>query len=247
MVAISTFVAVAPVLAQTAPSADEWKFEVTPYFWAAGMNGWSRLGARGPTAKLDASFSDVWKNLDFGAMGTLEARKGRWGILFDSIYVKLQQTSDPLAGGALGNAKLKVSQTILQLAGAYRVLESEKTPIDVLAGVRYTYLDGDISFSRSDLLPAGVSRGNNANWTDGFVGLRGSYALTDKWSLIGYADVGAGGTKHSWQLIAGTNYNFTKSIVGKVGYRIISMDYDKQDFLYDVRTSGVYMGVGIKF
>jgi opacity protein-like surface antigen len=246
-IAICTSVVAAPAFAQTTLPSDSWQFEATPYFWAAGMSGWGRIGSRTPTAKFDASFSDVWKNLDFGAMGAFEARKGRWGILFDSIYVKLGQTSDPLLGGDLGTAKLKVSQTILQVAGAYRVLDSQVTPIDVLAGLRYTYLDSDLSFSQSPLLPAGSSRSNNVSWTDGFVGVRGAYALTDKWSLVGYADVGTGGTKYSWQLIAGTNYNFSKSVVGKIGYRIISMNYESENFLYDVKTAGAFMGVGIKF
>jgi len=106
--------------AQAEPPQDGWHFEATPYLWAAGLSGWTRVGARTPTAKFDANFSDVWRNLDFGAMGAFEARNGRWAILFDAIYVKLSKTSDPLLGGALGTARLKGDQTILQLAGAYR-------------------------------------------------------------------------------------------------------------------------------
>jgi opacity protein-like surface antigen len=233
-------------LAQADPSADTWQFEVTPYFWAAGMKGWGRIGSRTPTVKFDASFSDVWRNLDVGAMGTIEARKGRWGVLFDAMYVKVGQEGDPLRGD-LGTAKLDVSQTILQLAGAYRVVDDPVMPIDVLGGVRYTYLDSDLSFSRSRLLPNGVDRSNNVSWTDGFLGVRGRYYLTDKWSVLGYADAGTGGTKYSWQLIAGTNYDFTKSVVGKFGYRIISMKYESNNFLYQVKTEGLYLGVGIKF
>jgi opacity protein-like surface antigen len=85
------------------------------------------------------------------------------------------------------------------------------------------------------------------SWTDGFVGVRGAYIFTDKWSVVGYADAGAGGTKHSWQLLASANYNFSKTIVGKLGYRIISMDYEKTEFLFNMKTSGIFAGVGIKF
>ncbi|AOB33013.1 hypothetical protein AKI39_23095 [Bordetella sp. H567] len=197
--------------------------------------------------KFDASFSDVWRNLDVGAMGTVEARKGRWGILFDAIYVKVGEDSKPLLEGDLGKARLHVSQTILQLAGAYRIVDDRVFPIDVLAGVRYTYLDSDLSFTRSPLLPNGADRSNNVDWTDGFVGIRGRYYLTDKWSVLGYADAGTGGTKYSWQLIAGTDYQFNKSVVGKFGYRILSMKYESDKFLYQGKTAGLYLGVGIKF
>jgi hypothetical protein len=239
----------APLRAQvSAPPNDTWQFQVTPYLWAAGMNGWTRLGARTPTAKIDPSFSDVWRNLDFGAMGSLEARKGRWGIIFDSVYVKLSATSQPLPGGVLGAAQVGLKQAIVQLAGEYRVLDSAVTPIDVLAGARYTYLSGDLSFSNGAVLPGrGGGWGSDTSWTDGIAGVRGTWIITDKWSLTGYADAGAGGTKHSWQFLTSANYNFTKSIVGRVGYRIISMDYEQTNFLYNVKTSGFFVGVGGRF
>jgi hypothetical protein len=67
------FVIAAPIFAQVNTSAqDNWQFEATPYVWAAGMNGWTRLGARTPTAKIDPSFSDIWRNLDIGAMASFK-------------------------------------------------------------------------------------------------------------------------------------------------------------------------------
>jgi hypothetical protein len=247
-VAIAAFITATPIFSQVQnPSDDSWKFEATPYFWAAGVEGWSRIGASTPTAHFDANFSDVFRNLDFGAMGSFEARKGRWGILFDGIYIKLSQTSDPLLGGALGTEDLSAKQTILQLAGAYRVFDGSSLAVDVLAGVRYTYVDGDISLSTSALLPNGLSRGDHASWTDGFGGVRTVFALTDKWSFTGYLDGGAGGTKHSWQFLASANYTFSKTFVAKAGYRILSMDYEKPDFLYNMKTRGFFAGVGIRF
>ncbi|MFL9982607.1 hypothetical protein [Paraburkholderia sediminicola] len=246
--AISTCMTCSPLVAQAqSPTPTAWQFEFTPYLWAAGFSGWSRVGARTPTVKFDANFSDVVKNLNFGAMGTLEARNGRWAILFDAIYVKLSKTSAPLLGGALGTARLKGDETVLQLAGAYRVLDSPVTPLDMLVGVRFTDIYGQLSFSQSALLPNGPSRSDGTNWTDGFVGVRAAYVISEKWSVVGYADAGTGGTKYSWQLYGGVNYNFSKTIVGKLGYRILTQKYDQPDFLYNVRTSGVFAGVGIKF
>jgi hypothetical protein len=245
---ISSCIACAPLFAQAqTPAPDPWQFELTPYLWAAGFSGWMRVGARTPTVKFDADFSDVWRNLNFGAMGSVEARKGRWAILFDGVYANLSKTSDPLLGGALGTARLKGNETILQLAGAYRVLDSPVTPVDALAGVRYTNVYSQLSFSQSALLPNGPSRSGSVNWTDGFAGVRASYVFSDKWSVVGYADAGAGGTKYSWQLYGGVNYDFSKTIVAKLGYRILTQKYDQPDFLYNVRTSGVFAGVGIRF
>jgi hypothetical protein len=238
----------APALAQSPPTQTAWQFEATPYAWAAGINGWGRIGARTPTVKINENFSDVWRNLDFGAMGAFEARKGRWAILFDSVYVKLSANSEPLAGGAQGTAHFGMKEAILQLAGAYRVYDDPVTPVDVVVGTRYTYLSGDLSFSDSRVRrDVGGGRSNNTYWTDGFVGVRAMYALTEKWSITGYADAGAGGTKHSWQFLASTNYKISKTVVARLGYRIISMDYEQPAFLYNIKTSGIFAGVGITF
>jgi hypothetical protein len=239
----------APALAQSQQTENAWRFEATPYLWAAGINGWGRIGAQAPTVKIDENFSDVFRNLDIGAMGAFEARKGRWAIIFDSFYVKLSAESEPLAGGALGTAHFGMKEAIFQLAGAYRVYDHPVTPVDLVVGARYTYLSGDLSFSdRRVVLPGGGGgRSDNANWTDGFVGVRAMYAVTARWSLVGYADAGAGGTKHSWQFLASTNYKISKTVVAKLGYRIISMDYEKPGFLYNVKTSGFFAGIGIVF
>lgn len=246
--AIATCIAYGPLCAQAqTPAPGTWQFELTPYLWAAGFSGWGRIGESTPTVKFDANFSNLWRNLNFGAMGNFEARNGRWTIVFDAIYVKLSNTSAPLLGGELGTAKLTGDETILQLAGAYRVLDSPVTPVDVLVGIRFTDLYADLAFSQSALLPNGPSRSNSTNWTDGFVGLRAAYVLSEKWSVVGYADAGTGGTRYSWQLYGGVNYNFSKTIVGKLGYRVLTQNYEKTNFLYNVRTSGIFAGVGIRF
>lgn len=54
--------------AQT-PAEDRWQFEVTPYFFAAGLDG--TVGVRGVEADVDLDFEDIWDNLDSAFMGTI--------------------------------------------------------------------------------------------------------------------------------------------------------------------------------
>ena len=42
-------------------------FELTPYFWAAGVDG--KISARGQSVNFDRSFSDIVSNVDAGFMG----------------------------------------------------------------------------------------------------------------------------------------------------------------------------------
>src|SRR5687768_9331675 len=86
-----------PAVAQATNAEPPWHLEFTPYFWAAGVRSnvnVSRLGAQ----QVDVSSSDILSALDFGAMGSFEARKGPWGGLVDAQYVKLSTSSPSTIG-----------------------------------------------------------------------------------------------------------------------------------------------------
>ncbi|WP_143044910.1 hypothetical protein [Variovorax sp. YR216] len=74
------------------------------------------------------SSSSILNALDFGAMGTLEARKGDWGGMLDMQYVKLG-VSNRVAGGLLGGYNVDFVQQIYTLAGARYV--RAKTDLDI--------------------------------------------------------------------------------------------------------------------
>ena len=38
-----------------------------------------------------------------------------------------------------------------------------------------------------------------------------------------------------------------ETFAAKLGYRYISVDYDKDGFVYDMANSGLYLGLGIRF
>ena len=65
-----------PAAAQ--PSNDEWKVLVEPYLMGAAMNGTTTIRER--DVDIDASASNIFSNLQFGAMGLVVATKGNWGF-----------------------------------------------------------------------------------------------------------------------------------------------------------------------
>jgi hypothetical protein len=249
LAAVLTLTAAVSVSAQQASttSADTWQFTVTPYLWTAGLNGQARIGTVIPEQNVDASFSDLASNLNFGIMGVFEARKDRWGILLDAFYIKLSDTSEPLLGGALGQARLDANNTLVETAGAYRVWENDAASFDVLLGVRYFNLSSSLQLYSSKLLPAGRYQSGSVDWTDGYIGVRSQWQFAKSWSLLGYADVGTGGSQYSYQLIAGLGWNISQTFELDLGYRLLAEDYSKTDFLYDVRMAGPYLGLSISW
>ena len=245
-----------PVGAQSArPASDQWQFELTPYLWAAGLKGSVEAGSL-PKVNVDVGFSDIWDHLDFAAMGAFEARKGRFGILFDAIYMKLSGDATasrtgpgPIGATATANGDLEIKQTILAGALAYRVIEGP-TALDVLAGARYNKVDATANISASFFaLTGSVSRSGDKDWTDPYVGVRVSHRLNERWMLSGYADYGGFGvgSDSTWQAILGAEYAFSKTVAVKFGYRELSIDYDSGGFIYDMKIKGAYLGVGFKF
>jgi opacity protein-like surface antigen len=80
-----------------------------------------------------------------------------------------------------------------------------------------------------------------------FIGVRATHKISERWSLVGYADIGAGCTKTSWQAIAGANYTFSKNMIAKFGYRVLDVDYENSRLQINLKTSGPYGGLGIRF
>jgi len=228
-----------------------WQFELTPYIWAAGMKGDVQSGPL-PKISVDVSFSDILDVLDFGLMGAFEARKGRWGMLFDAIYMKLEMdgtASSTGPGGLTVNAKLEMKQTLLAAAAMYRAVEG-RSPVDVVGGLRYVKIEASADINGSLFGQTGtVSRSGKEDWVDPYIGVRIQHPVSDRWTLVGYADIGGFGvgSDFTWQAIAGVNYDFSKSVSAKLGYRYLGVDYDKGGFLYDMDSYGAYLGVGIRF
>jgi hypothetical protein len=232
-----------------------WTFEFTPYLWGAGMSG--EVGADPlPTINVDMSFSDILKNLDAGLMGAFEARQGRYGLLFDAIYMKLSDSgtasrvgSGPVGATATASAELEMRQTLYAAAVAYRVDEG-RTPLDVIGGMRYSKIAADARIEGSFFAQTGtVEQGASKDWVDPYIGVRVQHPIAEHWTLAGYGDIGGFGigSDFTWQAAVGVNVEFSKTFSGKFGYRYISVDYDKDGFRYDMANSGLYLGLGIRF
>jgi opacity protein-like surface antigen len=228
----------------TAPAQGGWSFELTPYLWGAAMNGTLAAGEL-PATSVDMSFSDILDHLDAGLMGALEARKGRWGILLDAVYMKLEASATTSNVSAL----VEMKQTTYAAALAYRAGEG-RSPLDLVGGVRYLEIEADARIDGSFFgQTATVERSAKKSWADPYVGFRFQHPLAERWTFVGYADIGGFGvgSEFTWQTLAGVNYEFSKAIAGKAGYRYISVDYDKDGFAYDMAYDGLYFGVGIGF
>lgn len=236
----------APASAQLATVSDAWQFEVTPYIWLAGIDGDVKNG-RLATNGAEASFSDILSDLEFGLMGTFEARKGRWGVLVDGIYLDLSSTATT-PDRRFGDVNVDLTTQLYSAAATYRVADGP-VKFDVLGGARYLYVKSDLDVASGT--PPALFRGRRVvdsdRWWDGYVGARVLYPFAERWSVVGYGDLGGGGSNLTWQLLGGVNYELSKTFSAKLGYRYLQIDREDADFVYDVALGGFYLGAGIRF
>ncbi|MBD9511512.1 hypothetical protein IB265_32675 [Ensifer sp. ENS10] len=227
------------------PAIEErWTYSITPYFWAAGLSGeTAQFGL--PTVNMDASFSDIFDNLDFGGMLMGEARNGRFSVFGDLIYTKLS-ADDNTPHGSLATSVDVDTQTFAGLFGVgYSVLEGPEGRLDVVGGLRVWSVETEISFNGGIL--GGRSYTDSATWVDGLAGVRGTYNFTPNFYAIGWGLVGGGGANIDWDVMAGVGYNINETVSATIGYRALGVDYRDNGFIFDVVQQGPIVGFTIRF
>jgi len=229
---------------QTTTTESGWTFAVAPYFWAAGLSGeTSQFGL--PVVKMDSSFSDIFKELDFAAMAIGEARYDRYSIFGDIIYSKISSGASTPRGILADDVDVS-SETFAGLLGAgYSLLDGPSGHLDVVGGVRVWSVNTDISFDGGIL--DGRSASDGATWVDGLVGIRGNYYFTPEIYLTGWGLVGAGGADVDWDVAAALGYRFNERFSMVAGYRALGVDYSDDGFLFDAVQQGPIFGLVMHF
>ncbi|OJY04643.1 MAG: hypothetical protein BGP04_02465 [Rhizobiales bacterium 62-17] len=228
----------------------DWSLTVTPYLWAASLNG--NAAVLGIRRHVDVPFRDTLKDLDFGFMGNVEYRQGPAGAYLDAQYVKVSNNAH------VGPFKIGVGMrsALVNVGFFYRVYEAGLggntvfgTPrvfaIEPTAGMRWTSM-----MARVHLGLFHVSE--RQSWVDPFVGARLSYDLTDRWNLFVESDVGGFGAGSRLSVNAQAVLGYRLLLAGyqttlRVGYRVLKQDYRDGGFLWNVTQHGPLIGASIRF
>jgi len=200
---------VLPVTAATTSDVEEWEYGAMIYLWGAGLDAKTQTGG-----DIDISFSDIVNGLDMAFMGTFEARKGKWSLLADGVYLDISQDGGgsetiPVLEGAVEinrsvDADIKMKASIATFGAGYNVVDTKRGKLDIVGGTRHFWVDVDqkLDLSRNgEILETSrqskVSDSQSA-W-DGIAGVRGQFILQDNWYIPYYADIGTGDSQSTWQ------------------------------------------------
>ncbi|MBL9145146.1 MAG: hypothetical protein JNM99_15810 [Verrucomicrobiaceae bacterium] len=107
-------------------------------------------------------------------------------------------------------------------------------------------LANEIERALRNSIPSELS--GTKDWVDPFIGVRGYYNFTNDFYAVTKADIGGFGISSdlTWQVYAALGYHLSKSTTLEVGYKYMAVDYTSGGFTNDVRTSGVFLNLGLK-
>jgi hypothetical protein len=254
-----------PVKAQEQTSSpDDWEIRLMPYFWMISVDADATVS--GLSGSVDLSFGDVFDYLDCGAMGRMEAWKGKWGFTFDGVYMNLG--ADGSFEGTRGVTRFDLDvDARLGMADfglAYRIFEQpfgnnneQRLTLEPYGGLRYAYLRQKIDLEATipEVGSQGATLGGSEDWVEPLIGGRIRWDLNDTWAFSFRGDAGGFGIGSAsdlmWQLEGSVVFRLTDNISLNAGYRMADLDYSRHsgsnEFGVDLQAKGPFLGMTIIF
>jgi hypothetical protein len=227
-----------PVVSHAQEAPDRWTIELTPYLWAAGLDGNTAADGAGSEIDTDYKFFSL-DNLDFALGTAVEARKGRWARLGDAMYVEFSDAFERAPG-----SEVEISGGFVETVGAMQA--SNGRPFELLFGLRFVALESTVDIAP---VPRASAR---ETWLDPIIGLRYTHAFNDRWSVALRGDIGGAGiSSESSELATNVSAIFGWRIGERItlrgGYRMLQMDFDGDSLVLDATLQGYVIGASWAF
>ncbi|MBK6862664.1 MAG: hypothetical protein IPG91_03440 [Ideonella sp.] len=97
-----------PLAAQAQSAGDAWKWNATIYGWFPAFGGSTSFPATGSGPSIDVSTQDVLDALKMAFMGSLEAKKGKWGLWTDLVYADFGSDKSGSRDFTIGHGQIPV-------------------------------------------------------------------------------------------------------------------------------------------
>src|SRR5690606_31736232 len=230
LVTVATAIACGtPAFVNAQPQDDGWKWSLSPYLWLPTIHGRVNhdMSPGGGAPGVSIGATDWFDLLNFGALLSVTATKGRYAVLTDFVYLNMKGDNGgrlvsveggvsgpggvievPVSADANINTEFELDGFQWMLGLGYAFAESASGTHYVFAGVRLLSADvstawalaGSINGPGGETLldqQGGIS--TSVRLWDGIIGLKGSVKLGGgNWSAGYGLDVGAGDSDLVW-------------------------------------------------
>lgn len=231
-------------MAASAAEPEGWKFELTPYLWAAGLEG--DLTINGHEAEFEKEFSDLFDMLDIGGSLFGVAQYNRFIFLGAVDYFSLStdklDVEDQPPGRTL-DSKLLLGE----LAAGYQFDGfMEGMTISVLAGARLTSMELDLE------LADGETASKDNDLVDPILMLNPSIPIfpskIDGLRFNPILAIGGGNDADLvYELFPQFQYQVTDHMAARLGYRTVGYKFEDGDNELNINLAGLIIGAGFTF
>jgi hypothetical protein len=209
-----------------AQDADAWRFQASVYVYLPSISGTTAFPQSGTGSGVSVDADTILENLKFTFMGSLEARRGVWGLFTDVVYLDVGDSRSDyrqftvggvsLPAGASAEVSYDLKGWAWTLGGTYAVATGSASTLDLLVGARLLDIEQTLGWGLTGNvgavpLPgrAGTSQVGLSNW-DLIVGVKGRLALGrgGQWFAPYYVDIGTGDSDLTLQVVGGVGYAF---------------------------------------
>jgi hypothetical protein len=250
--AVTALVMAMSAAASVADDSEKWQYDLRINLWLPSISGDLRFSDPDSGGSVDVDPDEILKALNTVFMGSFEARRGKVSGFTDVVYLDLsgdKSKSVAVRNGAtltLFDADLKLKGFVWTLAGAYSVWRSGKSHLDVLGGARLFSLDADVDLTGGGPLQNDRKLSDSVDLWDVIVGVRGRAAVSDRWFLPYYLDVGTGDANRTWQAAFGFGYAFRWGEAG-LTYRYLEYEQGDDELVQELAFGGPMASVGFRF
>ena len=241
---LKTLIAVALICGVSARAdaqqRDEWEVSFVPfYLWATAVDG--TLSAGPATVPVFLKFSDAADNLNLAFSFHLEVSRGRWGMLSDLNLIQLSSSSTFAVAGQPIQGEFEFDNVMFELGGSY--LLNDNARLGVIGGLRTYTVAPKLEFRGTNTSATPIDTSTTS--PNAFVGFVVRPRLTEKWTLLGRADVGAGDADFTWSGSLGLEYRVAEWGSVDFGFKALGIDIKSDDRVvreYDVTHYGPIFG-----
>lgn len=120
-----------------------WEFTGYLYLWGPALSGETTTGTN-----IYISFSEMLDNLNFGLMGAVEARRGKFSVFVDGLYLNLGNDQNSAASpGIPAPGDVDVKGTVFTGSVGYDITETQDARFSILGGIRSLNFENTVSIA----------------------------------------------------------------------------------------------------
>lgn len=234
---------------------DPWRWRIGLPLWVPGISGTLASGGIDvDTERSEDGFFDAITNFQFGFLGAVAHRRGRWEFMVDGLGLRVGSTVDfrlidgTVAEGTLGGIVARVS-------AAYRFERrrfcafGRRTQLDtsIYAGIRFYQVGLEID------RPRALASDNTKRWVDPIVGVKAKWIVHPRLHVVAEADMGGFtvGSEFAWFGGVGLEYRVSRLFSVGLGYQYLGferrLEIGSIQNRWALRLSGPVLALGFRF